>query len=142
MLQVFFGGIVGKNSELFHTQDNKPVLNFSCSCTVYDGEQKTEWLQCSLWGNRAESLVDYVLKGSHISGVGRLTKGGYENKDGEWVETLNVTVTELHLGGSSNTSAYDKKPEPEAKNRHSRQRPEPPARQQPNNNARRQYKGK
>ena len=131
MLQANAVGCVGNDSEIYATQNGTSVLNFSVATQVYqDGEQKTQWVQCSLFGTRADSLEEYIKKGCYVAVSGRLTMGGYESKNDGWVSTLNINVQEITLCGKPSTQ-QDNKPAQKTQ-------PSKPA----GNNQRRAYKGK
>ena len=60
-------GRVGKDAVLRNAGDSS-VLGWSLAVDAGYGERKvTTWVDCSLWGKRAESLADKIKKGG--SGV-------------------------------------------------------------------------
>ena len=68
MAQLFGFARLGRDAELRHTADGKPVANMALAFTYgqkdASGNRPTQWVEASLWGQRAESLIDYLLKGS------------------------------------------------------------------------------
>jgi len=149
MLNATAVGCVGNDSELFYTQNNTPVLNFSIACHVFqDGEQKTQWVQCSLFGTRGESLEDYIKKGCYVAVSGRLTMGGYESKNDGWVSTLNINVQEITLCGKSQpqttqpTTHPARQPTRQPTTHPASKQTRRPTRQNTNNSQRRANRGK
>lgn len=89
-------GNVGKDAVLRHTANGDPVLGFSVAVSERKGnENVTLWVDCALWGKRAQSLEEYVKKGQKVAVSGR---AGVRMHDGKAYMTLNVA--ELTLQGS------------------------------------------
>jgi single-strand DNA-binding protein len=65
-LNVFtFTGNLGRDSEKRYTNNGDPILSFSVGVTSGYGDKKvTTWVNCNLWGKRAESLHEHLRKGS------------------------------------------------------------------------------
>ena len=86
-------GNVGNVKEIREAGGEK-VLNFSIA--VDQGKDKSGekreplWVDCSLWGKRAESLAPYIAKGSKLAVSGRPTVRAHEGK-----AYLGCTVSEL-----------------------------------------------
>lgn len=58
---------IGRDAELRYTANNKSVLSFAAVYDVGFGEnKKPQWLDCSMWGARAESLAEHFTKGKQI----------------------------------------------------------------------------
>ena len=106
MQVIIIAGNVGKDAVLRRTQSGDSVLGFSLA--VDNGKDKdgnkrdTTWVDCSVWGKRAESLEQYVTKGTKLTISGRPTVRAHEGK-----AYLGVSVNELtfmgggHEGGSN-----------------------------------------
>src|SRR5574344_2828799 len=47
-----------------------------------DGEPDADFLNCTIFGKRAEALSQYFSKGMKIEITGRIQTGSYTNKDG------------------------------------------------------------
>ena len=55
---------VGKNSELRSLPNGTPVLSFPAVYDIGFGQnKKAQWLDCTMFGDRATKVVDYILKG-------------------------------------------------------------------------------
>ena len=61
---------IGRDVELRFTPDRKPVANLSLAFDYGqkgdDGKKPTQWVDASLWGQRAESIAPHLLKGTKI----------------------------------------------------------------------------
>lgn len=92
-------GRLVKDSDLADIGANKtPKMTFTIAVDDGFGENKrTYFIQCELWGKRAESLFDYMVKGTQVAVNGKLTTGSYENKEGNKVYTTTVNVNEVDL---------------------------------------------
>jgi single-strand DNA-binding protein len=61
---------IGKDAEVRYTPGGTAVANVSLAFTYGkkgdDGKRPTQWVDASLWGQRAESLAPYIKKGGQI----------------------------------------------------------------------------
>src|SRR3954451_16434544 len=58
-----FSGRVGADAELRTTQSGEKVLSFRVANDIGFGDRRTtQWVDCSMWGKRAESVANYVKK--------------------------------------------------------------------------------
>jgi len=95
-------GNVGNVKEVRESGGEK-VLNFSIA--VDNGKDKSGekreplWVDCALWGKRAESLAPYIAKGSKLAVSGRPTVRAHEGK-----AYLGCTVSELTFMSSKQDS--------------------------------------
>ena len=70
---------------------------FSLGVSIYaGGEQRTEWLVCSIWGKRGETLRNYCSKGQQVTISGKLFHDTWQGKDGE-VNDFCVDVADFSL---------------------------------------------
>lgn len=64
---------VGKDAELRHSPDGTAVINLALAYNYgrkgEDGNRPTEWVDASLWGQRAESLAQHLTKGTSLDVV-------------------------------------------------------------------------
>ena len=64
-------GNVGKDAEVRFTGNGDAIASFSFALTSgYGDKQITTWLNCNLWGKRAETLAPMLLKGTKIGITG------------------------------------------------------------------------
>lgn len=91
-----FSGRLGADAELRTTQAGDKVLNFRVAVKSGHGDgEKTNWVECSLWGKRAESVKDYLKKGFYVNVCGELSIKEYDKKDNTTGYSLAVRVSEL-----------------------------------------------
>jgi single-strand DNA-binding protein len=58
---------LGRDAELKYTAAGKAVCNLAMAYSVGWGDnKKTQWIDGSLWGKKAEALVEYLKKGTKI----------------------------------------------------------------------------
>lgn len=61
---------LGRDAELRTTQTGEKVaslsLAFNWGMKGQDGNRPTQWVDGSLWGKRAEVLIDYLVKGQAV----------------------------------------------------------------------------
>jgi len=71
MASIFGLARLGKDAELRHTAQSEPVvglaLAFSYGKKGADGKRPTQWVDGAFWGQRAEALAPYLLKGGLVS---------------------------------------------------------------------------
>ena len=88
-----FVGRLGRDSEL----NDSSLLVFNVASDVGFGDKKTTiWVECNLWGRRAETLHRYLKKGTTVTVIGELSERHFTGNDG--VEKKNLA---LKLGNVS-----------------------------------------
>lgn len=65
-----------------------------------DEENKTDFINCVVFGKGAEFAEKYLYKGTKIAITGRIQTGSYTNKDGQKVYTTDVIVEEQEFAES------------------------------------------
>lgn len=77
------------------------VCNFAVACKTMKGrEVSVTWIDCAIWGKRAEALVNYLTKGSAVTVLGNLSSlETYKNHSGEAVAKIKLTVIDVALQG-------------------------------------------
>ena len=106
MIKLIMTGRLGKDAEQRFMANGTPVLNFSVASDVGWKERKhTVWVECSIFGKRAESLAPYLTKGLSvtISGDGDLRE--WEGKDGQKGKALSCNVNDVEMHGGGEKSA-------------------------------------
>ena len=92
-------GHLGKDMEVSYLSDGKPVGRFSIAVSTGYGDRKvSSWYRCTIWGDRAEKLKPFLLKGKTVAIVGRVSARAYDSK-GEARASLEVRVDQLTLLG-------------------------------------------
>lgn len=101
---VNISGNLGRDHELRATKTGMQVLSFSVCVNARvkrNGEwtDKANWVDVTLYGNRAESLSRYLAKGTHVTVSGRLDQRTWEAKDGTKRSKLEVICDEIDFTG-------------------------------------------
>ncbi|HOO96353.1 MAG TPA: single-stranded DNA-binding protein [Caldisericia bacterium] len=96
--RVFLIGNLVADPEIRYTPSGSPVGSFRLACTEKfksrDGgemKEQTLFINCSVWGNQATVVQQYLKKGSRLFVEGRLQIRDYE-QDGirKWFTSVNV----------------------------------------------------
>lgn len=85
------------------------VCNFSVAAKAgYGDKQQTIWIDCALWGKRAEGkLPEYLIKGQQVVVSGEL---GSREHEGKTYLTLHVENVDLAGGKQDSNSAPSQQP--------------------------------
>lgn len=107
---VTISGNIGHDPELRHTASGSAVLGFSVAVNerVKDREtgewsDKANWVDCVMFGNRAQSLAPYLRKGTKVAIEGKLRWSQWE-KDGAKRSKIEVVVDEIEFMSSRDQS--------------------------------------
>jgi single-strand DNA-binding protein len=112
---------IGKDAEVRYTPSGAAVANVSLAFTYGkkgdDGKRPTQWVDASLWGQRAESLAPYIKKGGQIVAyledvsIQTFTKG-----DGTQATKMVARLIDLEFvtGGEQASSQPKPQPKPQA----------------------------
>ena len=61
-------GHLGRDAEVRYTANQKAVCSFSVPMkSGYGDREQTDWVSCSFWGQRGESLAPHLLKGTLVA---------------------------------------------------------------------------
>ena len=108
---VSIGGNLCRDAELRATASGMAVLTFSVAVNESRKNQQTgEWedypnfIDCTMFGARAESLSRYLNKGTKVSIEGKLRWSQWE-RDGQKRSKIEVIVDELEFMSSRNDSS-------------------------------------
>ena len=66
---------------------------------------QTQWVNCSLWGKRADSLAPYLLKGQSVAISGECSLRMYKKNDGSDGASIEVRVQDVTLTGKKEDRA-------------------------------------
>ena len=94
MLNMTAHGNLGRDPELKQT-DKSQVASFSIAART--GRDETTWIDCSVWGKRAETVMQYLHKGDRITVAGSAKVRIYEKKDGSEGKSLELNVSDFTL---------------------------------------------
>ena len=112
---------IGRDAEIRYTPGGAAVANVSLAFTYGkkgdDGKRPTQWVDASLWGQRAESLAPYIKKGGQIVAyledvsIQTFTKG-----DGTQATKMVARLIDLEFvsGGEQASSQPKPQPKPQA----------------------------
>lgn len=88
--QVSISGNLTRDPEMRATQAGAPVMSFCVAVNESRKDPNTnEWIQepnyidCTVFGNRAEGLQKWLFKGSKVAVQGRLKWSKWQNNNGE-----------------------------------------------------------
>ena len=96
MLNMTAHGNLGRDPELKQTNNNSQVANFSIAART--GKDETTWIDCSVWGKRADTVMEYLHKGDKITvaGSGKLQEYT-RSKDNSKGYSLHLRVSDFTL---------------------------------------------
>lgn len=100
--QVSVSGNLGADAELRSTRGGTPVLTFALAVNERvkqaDGTwgDRASWIDCVLFGTRAQALADWLRKGNKVAVQGRLRTSTWE-RDGVSRKRTEVVVEEVDL---------------------------------------------
>jgi single-strand DNA-binding protein len=103
MNSISVSGSLGKDSELKQMNNGDYICNFSIADS--QGRDKpTIWWNCTLFGKRAESLSQYLMKGQAVTVVGTVTEREWQDKEGNKRKSMDVRVNDIALQGGRKDS--------------------------------------
>lgn len=99
MNKIFFSGNLGRDSELTMAQNTgKAILKWSVAVSKgYKKEDGTNWFNCVMFGERAEKLAQYLVKGTKVICEGSLQLGTYEGNDGTKKYTTDIFISNVEM---------------------------------------------
>ncbi len=106
--KVFLLGNLGADPELRYTQGGQAVLNLRMACTesYLDKDkvrqERTEWVNVTIWGKRGEALGKFLSKGSPLMVEGRMQTSSYDDREGVKRYKTEVVAINVCLVGSKN----------------------------------------
>jgi len=107
-------GRVGQDAELRQTPQGRAVANFKVVIDVGFGDKKHAlWIDCSMFGQRAEKVAKYITKGTPVTVYGQFDLRTYTTKNGPGASiTCDVADIALQGGkpsGESQAAPFDDK---------------------------------
>ena len=101
-------GRLTRDAEQRHTQSGTAVAGFTIASDVgYGDKKKTLFMNCSLWGKRAEGgLLQYLTKGTQVVAHGELQPNDWTDKEGNQRKDMNLNVADVKIvGGKGDSNA-------------------------------------
>jgi single-strand DNA-binding protein len=103
-----FTGRITRDAQLKVSSNNKSYCTFSIANNIGFGEYATTvFLECTIWGNRGESICSYLNKGQLVGVSGELKLGQWTGKDGTEKSSLQLNVQSVQLLGGKKKEASD-----------------------------------
>ena len=95
-----FTGNIGRDAEVRQTTSGDKVTNFSIGVNVgTKSEPDTMWVDCQMWKERGEKLAPYLLKGTKVTVIGRVTLRKFVKQDGTHDASLQVSINDIDMHG-------------------------------------------
>lgn len=76
------------------------VAKFNVAVARMKKDDPSDFINCVAFGKTAETIANYMSKGSKILIEGRIQTGSYENKEGNKVYTTDIIVDRFEFVGS------------------------------------------
>lgn len=94
---------LGREAEMRYLGDGTPVLNLALAVNYgkkgQDGNRPTQWIEAAMFGQRAETLAPFMLKGSaHCFTLSDVHIETYQKNDGGQGFKLAARVDDVELG--------------------------------------------
>jgi len=113
---VCISGNLTRDPELRTTQSGKSVMSIGIAVNdrMRDGrtgewKDYTNFIDCTMFGGRAESVSKHISKGSHVTIEGRLRWSQWE-RDGQKRSKIEVIIDDIDFtGGNKSSSASQSK---------------------------------
>ena len=108
---------IGKDAEVRYTPGGAAVANVSLAFTYgkkgEDGKRPTQWVDASLWGQRAESLAPYIKKGGQIVAyLEDVSIQTYVKGDGTSATKMVARLVDLEFVSGGEQASSQPKPQP------------------------------
>ena len=104
--RVIISGNLTRSPELRNTASGMPVLVFGVAVNDRRKDSSGEWtdyvnwIDCTMFGARAESVSRFLDKGSKVAIEGKLHYSQWETKEGQKRSKIEVIVDELEFMSS------------------------------------------
>lgn len=108
---------IGKDAEVRFTPGGTAVANVSLAFTYGkkgdDGKRPTQWVDASIWGQRAEPMAPYLLKGKQIVAyLEDVHLQTYTKGDGTQNTKMVARLADLEFVASGEQASSQPKPQP------------------------------
>lgn len=98
MNSICITGTLGRDLEIRHMPNGDPVGSFSVADSQ-GREKPTIWWNCQLFGKRAQSLQQYLVKGQQVTVAGNITEREWTDKEGGKRKQMEIRVSDIALQG-------------------------------------------
>lgn len=109
---VTLGGNLCRDAELRMAASGTAVLSFSVAVNESVKDRNGEWsdypnyIDCTMFGRRAESVAPYLTKGAYVAVVGRLHQNRWKAQDGKNRSKVEVFVDNVHFESRAERNEY------------------------------------
>lgn len=135
MAQLFGLARLGRDAEVRFTQAGKPVATLALAFSYgkkENGQRPSQWVDAALWGDRAEALAPYLLKGQQLSvTVDDVHIETFPKNDGTQGHKLTWRVSNIEFAGSPPQQNGQSQPAAQAAPRQQAQQPRQQSQPQP-----------
>jgi len=98
MIKMIALGVVGRDAELMESKNGNAYAKFSVAVTKkIKGEYQTTWVSCVMFGERAQSVAQYIQKGSKCYVEGEPSANAYADKQGKVRGDLSLIVQDIQI---------------------------------------------
>lgn len=99
-------GRIGRDAELRYTAGGDAICNIAVAYNYgrkgQDGKKPSQWVDATLFGKRAESLISYLVKGQQVAiWLDDVHVRTYQKNDGTEGHSLSGTVQKIEFAGSA-----------------------------------------
>ena len=104
--RVVLTGRLTRDIELRRTQSGAAVASFTLAVDrsfKREGQPEADFINCVAWNRSAETMAQYLHKGSLIGVDGRIQTRNYDNQQGQRVYVTEVNVQNFHFLESKGT---------------------------------------
>lgn len=104
-----FTGNLGRDAST-NSVNGTAVANFPVAMKAgYGQNEQTVWVDCALWGKRAESgLIQYLTKGKQVAVTGEIGTREYQAKDGTTRTAITCRVNDVTLMGDGGSGGQQR----------------------------------
>lgn len=95
MNQVILIGRITADPEVRYTNNQNAFCHFTLA--VDRTKDITDFIRCNAWNKTAEIMSQYVRKGERIVVTGQIQTGSYTDKNGQKINTTEVSVGRLEF---------------------------------------------
>ena len=94
-------GRMTRDAELRYTPSNQAVATFTLAVNRnfknQNGEREADFINCVIWRQQAENLVNWAKKGTLVGVTGRIQTRNYENQQGQRVYVTEVIADNFQI---------------------------------------------
>jgi len=103
MNSISVAGNIAKDAEIRQLNNGDSVANFSIADNQGKDKNAIFW-NCQLFGKRADSLAQYLVKGQSVTVSGNISEREWTDKEGNKRKSMDLRVNEVALQGGRSES--------------------------------------